>query len=622
MAFEVYYGVPGLVGASISLTVFGIAALYVTPGPTKTALLILAVASFFYGLGDGLARLAAVGDLDNVAATWNTVRFFGIALVPAALLHFAGAYTGALAFPWFKPALLVIYLATLVFIPLRVFTGLVVSSTTVSGGVIHTTVGPAFVPFGAFGFLCSLASVVLLEGEAREARSALERRHARRCAAAAVLPFGAALVYLGLFRQATSPAFDPIVLTLPVTVALLGGTLIGREVLFPTLTALRAVFAQMPDGLVVIDPKGVSTFANRAASDPLAPSGGGLEGEPFLAALEGGALPALAKESLKAAFQKVAAKESDLEVLSFETAPPGPRSLRAVIAAAEVGGFSERGSGPLKGRDRYLFVSVHDDTEVRAREVLLTRANEVKDLFISMIGHDLKAPINAIMGYSELIGLDSQSAPDALAVFRYSQSIRASAAQIQLMMENARLLSRLADPQDILRAREPLALSQLVEREAANLRGAAERRRVRVDVEVEPSASGVRLVAAPILRSVFQNLIDNAVKYTVEGTVVTVRVSAPPGEVVVTIEDEGPGVPPEKRAAVFERFTRLEQTRTKAEGIGLGLSISKQVVELHGGTLTIEDRRDGKRGALFRARLPLEGAPGAAAGPQRPKEGE
>ncbi len=614
MAFEVYYGVPGLVGASISLTVFGIAALYVSPGQTKAALLILAVAAFFYGVGDGLARLAAVGDLDTVATTWNTVRFFGIALVPPALLHFAGAYTGALKFPWFRPALLIIYVAALVFIPLRVLTTLVVASTTVSGGVIHTSVGPAFIPFGAFGFLCSVASLVLLEGEARGAPSALERRHARRCAVGAVLPFGAALVYFALFQQATSPSFDPIVLTLPVTVALLGSTLIGREVLFPTLTALRAVFAQMPDGLVVIDPKGVSTFANRAGSDPIRAAGKVLEGEPFLAALEEGALPAPAKESLRGAFEKVSTKKSELEVLSFETAPPNPRSLRAVIAAAEVGGLTERSGGPLAGRDRFVFVSLHDDTDVRARELMLSRANEVKDLFISMIGHDLKAPINAIMGYSELIGLDSQSAPDALAVYRYSQSIRASAQQIQLMMENARVLSRLADPQDILRAREPLAFAQLVEREAANLKGAAERRRVRVDVEVEPSAKSVRVVAAPILRSVFQNLIDNAVKYTPEGSAVTVRVSATPLEVGFTVEDEGPGIPAEKRTAVFERFTRLEQTRTKAEGIGLGLSISKRVVELHGGALTIEDRKDGKSGACFRVRLPLEpGAPVAAA---------
>ena len=67
---------------------------------------------------------------------------------------------------------------------------------------------------------------------------------------------------------------------------------------------------------------------------------------------------------------------------------------------------------------------------------------------------------------------------------------------------------------------------------------------------------------------------------------------------------------PLKRDAIFRKFTRLEQTRTRTEGLGLGLAISRQIVELHGGSLTAGDRPDGKQGALFRVRIP-RGLPGA-----------
>lgn len=608
LAFETFFGVPGLFAAAFALAAFVIASLYVSPGQTKAAFLLLSVGAGLYGMGDGLARIAAVAGLGDEAASWLTFRFVGLTLVPAALLHFAGAYTGLMASRSFRLLLLTIYLVAALFVPLRLFTPLVFGSLAVSGGVIRGTAGPDFYVFSLYALSCALAAFALLEGKARAASSLVEARDLRRCAVGAALPFVTGTAYVALFRESLSPTFDPTVAVLPLTVAILGATFIARETLFSTLGAMRAAFGQMPDGLVVLDPKGMATFANRAATGVMAPSGGALVGQPFLAVLGRGALPPKAQKSLEGALREVSSNRSQMEVLEIETGPPASRSIRAVVTAAEVGGFSGRYGGLLGGRDRFILLSLHDDTDVRARGLLLAKANEVKDLFITMIGHDLKAPLNAIMGYSELIGLDSQSAPDALAVYRYSQAIHASAQQMQLIMENARLLSRLADPQDMLRNRQPLAIAQMVEREAANLRGPAERRRVRVEVEVEPSAKDARVMGAPIMRSVFQNLIDNGVKYTGEGTQVSLRVSVDAKQVVVTVEDQGPGVPAEQRAAVFQRFTRLEQTRTKTEGMGLGLSISKQLVDLHGGTLTIEDRKDKTSGACFRVCLPLEPA--------------
>jgi signal transduction histidine kinase len=608
---EIYLPIPGLISAAIVLALLGVAARYISPGQRRTALFALFAATFTYGLGDGLARMAAAAGDAEAATAWNTFRFLGIAIVPPALLHVAGAYTQVVDRLWFKPALALVYTGGLVFILLRVGTKALVVETHVSGGMVNVTVGEAFPFFGLFGLVFSSAAVYLFLRASRGAPSTLERGNASRGAVAAALPFGAALAYLALFHQATSPTVDPIVPFLTVANVVYGAILFSREVPAGTLAALRAVFTTLPDGLVIADRTGLVTFSNPAAAAMLGAAKAGLEGERIKESLERGTLPPSARAKVIDAFSQALSGHAGLIQFTIETPPPSARAVRAVVAAAEVGGFSHRREGPLALQDRFVFLALHDETDVRSREIMLSRANEVKDLFISMIGHDLKAPINAITGYGELIALDSQSTPDALAVYRYSQSVLASARQIQLMMENARLFSRLVDPQEILRAREPFEVAPLVEREAQNLRGAAERKGVTVTVERTPGAEGLRIVAAPIIRSVFQNLIDNAIKYTGDRTAVRVWIRGQDSKAVVEIEDEGPGIPPDKREAVFRRFTRLEQTRTKTEGLGLGLAISKQVVELHGGTIEVGDRPDGKPGALFRVRLPRELAPGA-----------
>jgi signal transduction histidine kinase len=611
MGSEIYLPIPGLISAAIVLALLGVAARYLSPGPQRTALFALFAATFTYGLGDGLARMAAVAGDVGAATAWNTFRFLGIAIVPPALLHVAAAYTRSIDRVWVKPMLALLYTGALVFILLRVGTKLLVAETLVSGGMVSTTVGAAFQPFGAFGLALSIAAVFLFVRASRDAPSTLDRANARRGAMAAALPFGAAVVYLALFHEATSPTLDPIVPFLTIANVVYAATLFSHDVPAGTLAALRAVFMTLPDGLVIADRTGLVTFSNPAAVAMLGAAQAGLEGERIKESIERGTLPPSARAKVIDAFTEALSGRGGLQQFTIETPAPSPRAVRAVVAAAEIGGFSRRREGPLALQDRFVFLALHDETELRSREIMLSRANEVKDLFISMIGHDLKAPINAITGYGELIALDSQSTPDALAVYRYSQSVLASARQIQLMMENARLFSRLVDPQDILRSREPLEVVPLVEREAQNLRGAADRKGVTVAIERQAGAEGFRIVAAPIVRSVFQNILDNAIKYTAERTAVRVAIRAQGGNAVVEVEDEGPGIPQDKREAIFRRFTRLEQTRTKTEGLGLGLAISKQVVELHGGTIEVDGRPDGKPGAVFRVRLPGEPAQGA-----------
>ncbi|MEO6083502.1 MAG: ATP-binding protein, partial [Umezawaea sp.] len=99
---------------------------------------------------------------------------------------------------------------------------------------------------------------------------------------------------------------------------------------------------------------------------------------------------------------------------------------------------------------------------------------------------------------------------------------------------------------------------------------------------------------------VLANLVGNAVRHG--GAPVSVRLTVPPGEVVISVADRGPGLPPEVLARVFDRFYKADSARVRSTGSGLGLAIARENARLHGGTLVAENRPDG--GAVFTLRLP------------------
>jgi signal transduction histidine kinase len=608
-------------GAAIGLALLSVVLRFVHPGPVRNGLIMLVVSAFAYNLADGLARLLAAAGEENAATAWFAVRFFGLAFVPAALYHLAGASSGLLHRPWFLPTLALVYTGSLVAILGRVGTESIIQDVEVVNLTLRTTPGPLYSAFAVYGLLMSLAASVVFLRYARTAPTTAARSGARIKGVAAIAPFGAGFANFFLTGLGTSPTFDPIGPFLVVAAIVFAALALGQEIPATTLGAIRTIFGSLPDGVVVADRRGLVVLANPAAAAALGVKAEALEGEPLRAVLSRAALPPAARDRLFELVSRVESGAAGRSSIPLEIPGPPSRALLAVVGIAETG-MALPGARPGDPqRDRFLFIAIHEETEARSREVMLARTNEVKDLFISIIGHDLKAPLSAIAGYGELIALDANAAPDGLAVYRYAQSILGSARQIQLMMENARLYSRLVDPHDILRARENLDLAGLIQKEAAALKQAAERRRVTVTISVDGGAAGTVVSGAPILRSVFQNLIDNAIKYTAEESQVALRLAREGATAVVEVEDQGPGIPADKREAIFRRFTRLEQTRSKAEGLGLGLAIARQITELHGGSLDALPRRDGRPGARFVVRLPLNAAgPSPAEGRRKERE--
>jgi signal transduction histidine kinase len=161
--------------------------------------------------------------------------------------------------------------------------------------------------------------------------------------------------------------------------------------------------------------------------------------------------------------------------------------------------------------------------------------------------------------------------------------------------------------------REPVRLDRVVAASCDEHAALAESRGIRLERDLEP---GVIATGSPrFLARAVSNLLSNAIKFTPDGGTVTARVAGGPDGAEVSVSDTGPGIPPEHRARVFERFFRVGEGRDPAEGAGLGLSIVSWVVRQHGGTVSVDEAPGG--GAAFRIRLPARPEPAGVQDPAR-----
>ena len=194
--------------------------------------------------------------------------------------------------------------------------------------------------------------------------------------------------------------------------------------------------------------------------------------------------------------------------------------------------------------------------------------------FTANVSHELKTPLQSIMGSAELLenGLVKQEdLPQFVGV------IRTEAARLVALVEDIIHLSQLDE--GIAPAKEEVNLLELADSAASALREQAEKRHISLSATGESAKiSGVR----GFLHEMLYNLIDNAIKYNIDGGKVEVAVSAGDTAITVSVKDTGIGIPPEDQARVFERFFRVDKSRSKASGgTGLGLSIVKHIAQYH-----------------------------------------
>lgn len=291
-------------------------------------------------------------------------------------------------------------------------------------------------------------------------------------------------------------------------------------------------------------------------------------------------------------------------------ADPGPEEFAATLGGRELvlQATCSRVASRSAGSDRGgLLLLITDVTRLR-------RLESLRSDFAANVSHELRTPITNIKGYAETlleVGFDEPEQSR-----RFLEIVRRNADRLATIIEDLLTLAQLEDPE----ARHHLdpkacAVGEIVAAVLESLGPAAKARRIRIEFSEEIP---LRLVAsAPLLEQALANLVSNAIKYSPEGSAVSIRSSMRrDGAICLSVRDDGPGIPREHLARLFERFYRIDRARSREHGgTGLGLSIVKHIAAVHGGQVEVESEPG--RGSEFRIVVP----PRPPAAEEHPDEG-
>jgi two-component system OmpR family sensor kinase len=216
--------------------------------------------------------------------------------------------------------------------------------------------------------------------------------------------------------------------------------------------------------------------------------------------------------------------------------------------------------------------------------------------FAADASHELRTPLAAIRGYAELARRSPEAVPPDIA--HALGRVESESARMSELVDELLLLAQLDAGRPL--ASEPVDLTRLAIDVSSDARAAAPSHGWQLDLPDEPI---IVRGDEQRLHQVLANLLANAARHTPTGTAVSVAVSARPGEAVVTVTDDGPGIPPDLQADIFERFVRGDSSRSRAAGSsGLGLAIVRAVTAAHGGRAEVTSRPGETR---FTITLPL-----------------
>jgi two-component system, OmpR family, phosphate regulon sensor histidine kinase PhoR len=331
---------------------------------------------------------------------------------------------------------------------------------------------------------------------------------------------------------------------------------------------VAAIFDRMIDGLIIVGADGRIRIANRAA-----------------AALFEVTSPMIGRTPLEAIRRHEVASilhqlDQQPEVLDHEVRLERPGAARTVLINALV--LSDANGT----RDGALLV-FHEVTRLRQLE-------SVRQDFVANVSHELRTPLSLIKSAAETLVDGGKS--DPAITDRFLDIIDKNANRLTLLIDDLLLLAKLDSGRLALQLRS-VSLRTAAQEALDDAALIARARSVALRNDVAPNL--IALADPDRLRQVLANLIDNAIKYgRVEGTVVVLARVLDSRYVELGVQDNGPGISPEAKSRVFERFYRVDKARAREQGgTGLGLAIVKNVVEAHGGDVRVESTAG--RGTTF-----------------------
>jgi two-component system phosphate regulon sensor histidine kinase PhoR len=331
---------------------------------------------------------------------------------------------------------------------------------------------------------------------------------------------------------------------------------------------MEAILAGMSEGVLVVDRGGRLQRANWAAQRMLRVDDAAL-GRPYLEVIRH---PDIAAQ-LTAVLGGDEAAAHDLVL---------PRDPKRVFVARAAAVAASGGGGAV--------LVLHDITDLR-------HADQVRRDFVANVSHELRTPLTAIRGYVEAL----QDEPDQRDSTRqFLEIIGRHSGRMERLVSDLLRLARLDARQETL-DRLPCDIRHVFTAVVSDLAPAIEAKRQRVTIDVPAEASEAMADAAK-LHDIVRNLVENAVNYSPDEA--QLRLSSMRDEATFSIQvaDSGPGIPDDDLSRVFERFYRVDKSRSRPGGTGLGLAIVKHLVELHGGAVTAANRPEG--GAVFTVTLP------------------
>ena len=269
--------------------------------------------------------------------------------------------------------------------------------------------------------------------------------------------------------------------------------------------------------------------------------------------------------------------------------------------------FGHESAGMFREREERLVVGLAAQAAVAMDNARLYRqaqeANRMKDEFLATLSHELRTPMNAIMGWAQLL---REGKLDAATTDRAVQTIDRNARVQTQLISDILDVSRIVSGKLRLDVR-PVELVRAVEAALDTIRPAAEARDIDVQTALDAGA-GLVSGDADRLQQVVWNLLSNAIKFTPSGGRVHVRLVRIEPHVQLTVQDSGIGIDRDFLPHVFERFRQGDSSSTRPHGgLGLGLALVRDLVELHGGTVQLSSAgRD--QGATFTVKLPVIGA--------------
>ncbi|MGI8827439.1 MAG: ATP-binding protein [Chloroflexota bacterium] len=349
---------------------------------------------------------------------------------------------------------------------------------------------------------------------------------------------------------------------------------------------LAAVLNASNSGVCFVNNDGIVGYANRCLADFF-----GLD----VGALVGVRHADVVSRSLLAQVQDPVAFAGSLERLGTHVEET---TLDEVVVARPALRILERYSAPVYGDQEQLLGRVYvyaDMTEVR-------QLDQNKDAFLSLVSHELRTPVTSIKGYAQLLQRRARTEhPSEQTMIAYA-TIERQTSRMQELIDMLLDVSRLESGRLRLDARD-VNVSDLVGRVAEMVQMTSDAHEIALRV---PAKSVWLEADEHRLEQVLVNLLANGIRYTPEGGTITLSLKEIDGAVQIAVRDEGVGISTHSLDKVFERFYRAEGV-PESQGLGVGLYITRGIVERHGGSIRVESAPG--RGSTFTVTLPLRLAP-------------